>query len=82
MTAIEGPQAIVYCEGAFRTTNGKTAHGLVRRTERYRILSVVDSTSSGNDAGVLRRRSRRTKQIPRELMQDGRVNIRHGLPKS
>jgi uncharacterized NAD-dependent epimerase/dehydratase family protein len=43
--------AIVYCEGAFRTANGKTAHGLVRRTERYRVLSVVDSTCAGRDAG-------------------------------
>lgn len=39
--------AIVYCEGAFTTTNGKTAHGLVRRSERYNILSVVDSTCAG-----------------------------------
>jgi uncharacterized NAD-dependent epimerase/dehydratase family protein len=45
--------AIVYCEGAFRTPNGKTAHGLVRRTERYRILSVIDSTLERQDARVL-----------------------------
>lgn len=45
--------AIVYCEGAFRTANGKTAHGLVRRTERYRVLSVVDSTCAGKDAGLV-----------------------------
>lgn len=43
--------AIVYCEGAFGTTNGKTAHGLVRRSERYRLLSVIDSTKAGADAG-------------------------------
>ncbi len=43
--------AIVYCEGAFGTTNGKTAHGLVRRTRRYRVLSVVDSRRAGEDAG-------------------------------
>ena len=45
--------AIVYCEGAFSTPNGKTAHGLVRRTERYNVLSVVDSTNEGTDAGLL-----------------------------
>ena len=45
--------AIVYCEGAFNTTNGKTAHGLVRRSDRYRILSVVDSGHAGCDAGTL-----------------------------
>ncbi len=43
--------AIVYCEGAFNTTNGKTAHGLVRFTERYQILCVIDSKETGNDAG-------------------------------
>ncbi len=43
--------AIVYCEGAYATTNGKTAHGLVRRTRRYRIVSVVDSRYGGKDAG-------------------------------
>ena len=43
--------AIVYCEGAFGTTNGKTAHGLVRRSKRYRLLSVIDSARAGADAG-------------------------------
>jgi uncharacterized NAD-dependent epimerase/dehydratase family protein len=42
--------AIVYCEGAYQTPNGKTAHGLVRFTERYHILSVIDSHAAGNDA--------------------------------
>jgi len=45
--------AIVYCQGAFATTNGKTAHGLVRRSGRYRVLSVIDSTHAGNDAGTV-----------------------------
>ncbi|AOY57557.1 DUF1611 domain-containing protein [Desulfococcus multivorans] len=45
--------AIVYCEGAFNTPNGKTAHGLVRFTRRYRILSVVDSRHAGEDAGLI-----------------------------
>jgi uncharacterized NAD-dependent epimerase/dehydratase family protein len=43
--------AIVYCEGMFNTLNGKTAHGLVRFTRRYRILSVIDSRYAGRDAG-------------------------------
>ena len=43
--------AIVYCEGAFGTTNGKTAHGLVRRSRRYTVLGVVDSHHAGRDAG-------------------------------
>jgi uncharacterized NAD-dependent epimerase/dehydratase family protein len=49
--------AVVYCQGAFGTTNGKTAHGLIRRSERYRVLSLVDSKHAGKDAGsVLDRR--------------------------
>lgn len=43
--------AVVYCQGAFNTPNGKTAHGLVRRTDRYRVLAVVDSNFAGADAG-------------------------------
>lgn len=43
--------ALVYCEGAFGTTNGKTAHGLVRRTRRYKVVGVVDSRHAGQDAG-------------------------------
>ncbi|MFC1731007.1 DUF1611 domain-containing protein [candidate division KSB1 bacterium] len=42
--------AIVYCQGAFNTPNGKTAHGLVRFTERYKVLSIIDSSYAGNDA--------------------------------
>jgi uncharacterized NAD-dependent epimerase/dehydratase family protein len=45
--------AIIYCEGAFGTTNGKTAHGLVRRCIRYKILSVIDSSLAGKDAGSI-----------------------------
>ena len=51
MTTFPEGNAIVYCEAAFGTTNGKTAHGLVRRSRRYRVLSVVDSCLAGRDAG-------------------------------
>jgi uncharacterized NAD-dependent epimerase/dehydratase family protein len=44
-------KAIVYCDGAFNTPNGKTAHGLVRFTERYEITGVIDSNYAGRDAG-------------------------------
>jgi uncharacterized NAD-dependent epimerase/dehydratase family protein len=43
--------AIVYCEGALGTSNGKTAHGLLRFTTRYDVLSVVDSRHAGKDSG-------------------------------
>ena len=45
--------AIIYCEGAFGTPSGKTAHGLVRRSGRYRILSVVDSRYENEEAGEI-----------------------------
>lgn len=51
MSPLTEPGALVYCEGAFRSTNGKTAHGLVRFTTRYRVLSVIDSSCAGRDAG-------------------------------
>ncbi len=43
--------ALVVCDGFFDTANGKTAHGLVRGTERYRILGLVDAPTAGRDAG-------------------------------
>lgn len=45
--------AIVYCEGAFNTPNGKTAHGLARFTRRYRVLGIVDSAYAGRDSGLV-----------------------------
>ncbi|HOY61738.1 MAG: hypothetical protein BWY28_02862 [bacterium ADurb.Bin236] len=43
--------AIALCEGHFSSPNGKTAHGLVRGTDRYRLLGVIDSANAGRDAG-------------------------------
>jgi uncharacterized NAD-dependent epimerase/dehydratase family protein len=43
--------AIVVCDGFYATANGKTAHGLVRGSERYRVLGVVDAPTAGRDAG-------------------------------
>lgn len=45
--------AIVYCEGNFGAIDGKTANGLVRYSEKYEILSVIDSKKAGLDAGVV-----------------------------
>ena len=47
-----GTTAVVYCEGQFGEQDGKTANGLVRHSEKYEILSVIDSTRSGSDAGA------------------------------
>ena len=43
--------AIVYCEGNFGGIDGKTANGLVRHSEKYRILSIIDSEKAEQDAG-------------------------------
>lgn len=45
--------AIVYCEGNFARIDGKTANGLVRHSEVYQILSVIDSDHSGKDSGLV-----------------------------
>lgn len=50
--SIDG-KAIVYCDGAFNTPNGKTAHGLVRFTERYEIIGLIDHRYAGQDAGKI-----------------------------
>ncbi len=52
MNTTEKKITTVYCEGAYNTTNGKTAHGLVRFTERYDIQSIIDSRYKGQDAGM------------------------------
>ncbi len=49
----EGSTAVVYCEGQFGEQDGKTANGLVRHSEKYDVLSVVDSTHAGADAGTV-----------------------------
>jgi uncharacterized NAD-dependent epimerase/dehydratase family protein len=53
MSTFPEGNALVYCQGAFNTPNGKTAHGLVRFTRRYRVLSVIDSRYAGQDAGFV-----------------------------
>ncbi|MGJ8588917.1 MAG: DUF1611 domain-containing protein [Yoonia sp.] len=47
------PTAIIYCEGNFANIDGKTANGLVRHSQAYRILSVIDSVQDGQDSGLV-----------------------------
>ena len=42
---------IVYCENEFGTIEGKIANDLVRHSEKYNIIGIIDSTKSGQDAG-------------------------------
>jgi uncharacterized NAD-dependent epimerase/dehydratase family protein len=39
--------ALVLCEGRFGEYVGKTANGLVRHSERFQILGIIDSTNAG-----------------------------------
>src|SRR3989442_14742040 len=50
-TTIGDGTAVVLCDGGFGTTEGKTAHGLVRHTDRYRVVAVIDGGLAGRDAG-------------------------------
>lgn len=43
--------AAILCEGAFGKSAGKTAAGLVRRSYRFKIVGVIDSTAPHGDAG-------------------------------
>lgn len=45
--------AIVLAQHYYRSENAKTAHGLVRGSDRFRIVAVVDPDWAGQDAGEL-----------------------------
>ncbi len=44
-------KAIVYCENQFGKMDGKITNGLVRHSEKYEIVGVIDSTKADMDAG-------------------------------
>ncbi|MGB3612798.1 MAG: DUF1611 domain-containing protein [Elainellaceae cyanobacterium] len=43
--------ALVYCQDQFGLVDGKTAAALVRHSEIYTIVGIIDSALSGKDAG-------------------------------
>jgi len=61
------PTAIVYCEANFGSIDGKTANGLIRHSEKYKILSVIDSEKAGMDAGSVLDNERNGIPICRDL---------------
>ncbi len=61
------PTAIVYCEGNFAKIDGKTANGLVRHSEAYRIVSIIDSNHSGDNSGMVLDGARNTIPILESL---------------
>lgn len=47
------PNAIVLTNGLLDTENAKTAHGLIRGTERFEITGIIDAPNAGKDAGEI-----------------------------
>mgnify|MGYP000311164667 FL=1 len=46
--------AIVLTNGLLKSSDAKTAHGLIRGTERFTIIGIIDNEeTAGQDAGVL-----------------------------
>jgi uncharacterized NAD-dependent epimerase/dehydratase family protein len=45
------PKAIILTDGMLHLSDAKTAHGLIRGTERYQIAAVIDNRHAGKDAG-------------------------------
>ncbi|MBK5278874.1 MAG: DUF1611 domain-containing protein, partial [Bacteroidia bacterium] len=43
--------AIIITAGHLDSNNGKTAHGLIRGTDRFNIVGVIDDKYPGKDAG-------------------------------
>ena len=47
-------RAIVLTNGILQTSDAKTAHGLIRGTERFDICGIIDGpATAGQDAGEL-----------------------------
>ncbi|MGL4605979.1 MAG: DUF1611 domain-containing protein [Eubacteriaceae bacterium] len=44
-------KALIYCEGYFGSSDGKTANGLIRHSKKYDIRCIIDSTKTGFDSG-------------------------------
>lgn len=49
--SVKKKTALVYCESQFGLVDGKTAAALIRKSELYTIVGVIDSSLTGKDAG-------------------------------
>ncbi len=66
--------AIILADGRYLSSDGKTAHGLVRKSLRYRIVGVIDSELAERDAGEVLDGVRRDIKIYRDLYEALREN--------
>ena len=46
-------KAVVITNGVFDTNYAKTAHGLIRGSDRFKVAAVIDKKFAGEDAGTL-----------------------------
>jgi uncharacterized NAD-dependent epimerase/dehydratase family protein len=72
--------AIVITAGYLDSSNGKTAHGLIRGTDRFNIVGVVDHKHAGKDAGEVLDGKKRN--IPvyatiADFVRDGKVKAEY-----
>ena len=44
-------KAVILTQGMLDTQKAKTAHGLIRGTDRYQVVGVIDESHAGKDAG-------------------------------
>lgn len=51
LMAIVKETALVYCDNQFGLVDGKTAAALIRHSEIYNIVGVIDESLAGQDAG-------------------------------
>ncbi len=54
--------AVIITNGKLATLDGKTAHGLIRGSERFDVLAVIDHAHAGKDVREVVPRA--SKQIP------------------
>lgn len=53
MNITDKASAIILTNGLLQKIDAKTAHGLIRGTDRFRIVGVIDDVNSGKDAGEI-----------------------------
>ena len=53
MKSTEKQKALILAPHTFNYEQAKTAFGLIRGTDRFEIVGVIDPEKSGQDAGVI-----------------------------
>ena len=53
MKPTEKQEALILAPHTFNFEQAKTAFGLIRGTDRFEIVGVIDPEKSGQDAGVI-----------------------------